>query len=568
METPPLHTLLEEDKTSALMANFALLFPGAFHMWLVDNAGHLVGYHPSAARDMDVQELLPALERVQQVRRMSFVPVGIAIPVWVRGEPVGALVAETPDEFESQWASALQFLARITSLLAENRLAREELLKDNLTRYRELKLLYRVGEMMAASLDVAEINRLILHESTRLVRAEEGVVMLRDQGNGQLTVWTSSGLHTPQERGSGIPPGHELAEAVMRSGKTEVQAQPPSTASNRPLNAVLCVPLKTKDEVLGVISLAHTDPESTFDAKDIDLINAMAAQAAVAIENAQMFSDLSALHTELEAANRRLRELDKLKSSFLGVITHELRSPLAHVDFSLQLIERYGTEAWPAEQREQWTQLVSGFQEAKIMIDNLVSFAGLLSRQGDLNLTDVDFPLLIDDVTGTLSEVIRSRQLQLFVTEAEGMPLIRADEGRLKEAIYHLVYNAIKFNRPGGSIHVHYAWDDKCLKFEVKDTGIGIPAEKLEQLWDTFSQVADPLKRGREGLGLGLALVRYVVRAHGGRVGASSQEGVGSTFRFWLPRNGPVRAAPPTEQDKTLGLSPRVPAQTVESGPS
>ena len=69
METSPLHTLLEQDKTSALMANFALLFPGSFRMWLVDVAGHLVGYHPSTARDVDVQKLLPALERVQQLSR-------------------------------------------------------------------------------------------------------------------------------------------------------------------------------------------------------------------------------------------------------------------------------------------------------------------------------------------------------------------------------------------------------------------------------------------------------------------------------------------------------------------
>jgi signal transduction histidine kinase len=551
MEARSLHQLLEEDKTSALMANFALLFPGSFNLWLVDVAGRLVGYHPVAARDVDVQNLLPALERVQQLRHLIFVPIGVATPVWVRGQPAGALIAETPDDSESNWASALQFLARIISLLAENRLAREELLKDSLTRYRELRLLYRAGEMMAASLDLAEINRLILNESSKLVRAQEGAVMLRDRESGQLTVWASSGLDAVEDIGAGIPRGHELAAEVVRTGKTEIRAQPASGDGNRPLSAVLCVPLKTKDEVLGVISLAHTDSESSFDAKDTDLINAMAAQAAVAIENAQMFSDLSALHNELEAANRRLRELDKLKSSFLGVITHELRSPLAHVDFSLQLIERYGTAAWPEEQREQWTHLVSGFQEAKVMIDNLVSFAGLLSRQGDLQLTEVDFPPLINDVAETLSEVIRSRGLELFVDGAESLPLIRADEGRLKDATYHLVYNAIKFNRPGGSIHVHYSCDDRGLTFEVQDTGIGIPAEKLGQLWDSFSQVADPLKRGREGLGLGLALVQYVVRAHGGWVDATSQEGVGSTFRFWLPRNGPARTTLPTDPDIT-----------------
>jgi signal transduction histidine kinase len=109
------------------------------------------------------------------------------------------------------------------------------------------------------------------------------------------------------------------------------------------------------------------------------------------------------------------------------------------------------------------------------------------------------------------------------------------DEMRLAEAAYHLIHNAIKFNRPGGKVNIRYWEEDAKLMFEVEDTGYGIPAEKLELLWNLFSQMADPLRRGIEGLGLGLALVKYVVNAHEGEVDVVSQEDVGSTFRFWIP---------------------------------
>jgi signal transduction histidine kinase len=558
METPPLNALLEEDKVSALLANFAQLYAEPFRVWLVEAEGNLVGCHPLAAQDVDEQDLLAAFDHVRQFGRFTSVPIGLATPIWLRGRIVGALIVAVPDGFDPHRAAALQLIGRVISLLAENSLTREDLLSETLDRYRELNLLYRSGEIIAASLDLSHVNRLVLDESTRLAQADEGAVMLVDRETGQLTVWASYGLDAIQDIGSGIPMGHELAEIVMDSGRTEILERPDPGDRKKPLGAALCVPLKTKDEVLGVISLVHTDPERTFRDNDINLINALAGQAAVAIDNARMFSDLTALHAELEAANRRLRESDKIKSSFLGVITHELRSPFADIDFCLQLIERYGTEAWSQPQREQWDQLIQGVQEAKRMVDNLISFARLLRTQGDLYLTDVDFPQLVTEVTETLKPVMRTRRLELAVVGVETIPLIKADERRLGEAIYHLVHNAIKFNHPGGKIHVRYLTDDGGVRLEVQDTGVGIPADKIKLLWDPFSQAADPLKRGREGLGLGLALVKYVIHAHGGRVGVSSKEGVGSLFRIWLPIAGPEEPISRVNRRRDSGANPQV----------
>jgi signal transduction histidine kinase len=547
METPTLRKLLEPDKTSALLANFAQTFHGALQICLVDLEGQIIGCHPHNFKQIDAKKLSAVVKQVQQFDRLTSVTLGLAAPVRARGKVIGVLVATGPETLQTKEAAMLRLLARILSLLAEKGMAQEELLQETLNRYREINLLYYMGETIAASLDLSEVNRLLLQESTRLTQADEGAVMLVDHDSNQLTVWASRGLDAVEDIGAGIPLGHELAEQVAQDGKTRLVEKPKPGRNKRPLTALLCVPLKTKDRIIGVISLAHTGTGKSFRNNDVRLLNAIAGQAAVTIDNARMFSDLSALHLELGQANRRLRDLDKLKSSFLGVITHELRSPLANIDFSLQVIERYGTMDWLEAQQEQWTQLARLVQEARGMIDNLISFAGLLSKGGDLTLTPVSLSALTHEITDNLAPVADSRQVALHVAPSNGVPSIMADEARLSEAIYHLIHNAIKFNQAGGTVQIRCWAEDGGVTFEVEDTGTGIPAEKLKLLGDPFSQVADPVKRGVEGLGLGLALVKYVVRAHGGQMDISSQEGVGSRFRFWLPLK--QKSSLPTPQD-------------------
>jgi len=123
----------------------------------------------------------------------------------------------------------------------------------------------------------------------------------------------------------------------------------------------------------------------------------------------------------------------------------------------------------------------------------------------------------------------------LTLQVADALPVVYGDRERLFEAIYHLLHNAIKFNRPGGSATLSCHAAPEGLVVQVTDTGVGIPPEKLPDLWKEFTQLADPLRRGVEGLGLGLPLVQYVVKAHGGQVWARSQPGQGSAFGFNLP---------------------------------
>ena len=169
------------------------------------------------------------------------------------------------------------------------------------------------------------------------------------------------------------------------------------------------------------------------------------------------------------------------------------------------------------------------------MINNLITLASFLSKQGQLRMEPVSLQGLIQEVIATLEPMARKKEIKLASDCQEGTSVVLGDRERLSEAIYHLVHNAIKFNRPGGTVTVGCRNAPGDVIIEVADTGEGIPPEKLPDMWKDFTQLADPLRRGVEGLGLGLPLVRYVIKAHNGQVWARSQPGQGSVFGFRIP---------------------------------
>ncbi|MCB0167916.1 MAG: HAMP domain-containing histidine kinase, partial [Anaerolineae bacterium] len=176
-------------------------------------------------------------------------------------------------------------------------------------------------------------------------------------------------------------------------------------------------------------------------------------------------------------------------------------------------------------------ELVEGHQ----MINTLISFASLMSKQGDLFLEETDLATLAQDATSHLARLVEARHIDLTYEFTADLPQVYIDQQRISEALHHLVHNAIKFNTIGGSVKiVGYATSSRVI-VEVKDTGEGVPSEKLGTIWNAFSQTADAVQRGLEGLGLGLALVKAAVEAHGGKVTVISKVGQGSTFGFWLP---------------------------------
>jgi signal transduction histidine kinase len=309
------------------------------------------------------------------------------------------------------------------------------------------------------------------------------------------------------------------------------------------------VPIHARGQWIGLLTLGPKLTGDRYFDRDMALLNTLADQTAIALENARLVSDLVGLNRELkqafadlEKAHRQLNELDRLKSAFIGAITHELRTPVANMQFSIQLIEKHGLDNLAPDLRAQFQQLIDSAGQSRLMVDNLVNFATFLGKQGDLKLGGFSFSELLGETVVMLEPHARRKSIVLRTDVAdEGIPEVVGDRARLGEAIYHLIQNAIKFTGPEGTVTARAWASEGLLHFEVKDTGVGVPPDKLPGLWAGFSQLADPLRRGLEGLGLGLALVKYVVTAHDGDTTAQSAglPGQGSTFGFSIPLQGP-----------------------------
>jgi len=308
------------------------------------------------------------------------------------------------------------------------------------------------------------------------------------------------------------------------------------------LGVDVLVPIFSRNGWVGMLTLGPKLSGVRYFDDELVLLTTLADQTAVALENARLFSDTVKLNEDLvraqkalEAANLHLREMDEVKSAFIGVITHELRTPFANMAFSLQLLNLYGRESFTPEQREQLQQLNASLRSARQMVDNLVMLASFLNKQVELGIESLLMRDLIVDALTPLKDMAKDKGVSLQLEMVGDLKAVIGDRNLLTNAIAQLVHNAIKFNKSGGKVWLTCWMMDEQVYLDVKDTGIGVPAEKLPLLWDIFTQVADPLRRGVEGLGLGLALVKYIVAAHGGHVWAESQPGEGSVFGFCLP---------------------------------
>lgn len=303
---------------------------------------------------------------------------------------------------------------------------------------------------------------------------------------------------------------------------------------------------------LGFFALGPKRSGERIYERDLDLLNLLAVQTAAVLANARLFDDTMRLNVELQEAqaeilenNRKLKELDEMKSAFIGVLTHELRTPIANIQFSLQVLEMYLKGQMKNEHRAQFDEVNVGVKYARGMIDNLVNFAAFLNDKVQLRHDEVDFREILRDALLPFKDAVDTKGLKVRVNLTGDAFKMVGDRQMLREAISQLVSNAIKFTAKG-EIWITCWTTGDALCLDVQDSGIGIPNDRLEQVWNAFTQLsADSLKRGVEGLGLGLGLVKYIITAHGGQVWVESKQGEGSIFGFKVPVAGPSHPLPP-----------------------
>jgi signal transduction histidine kinase/CheY-like chemotaxis protein len=313
------------------------------------------------------------------------------------------------------------------------------------------------------------------------------------------------------------------------------------------------IPLISRAQVLGLLGLGRHRGHPPLDEGELSFLEVVATNLGVALENARLYQEA------VETAER-LQEVDRLKSQFLANMSHELRTPLnSIIGFSRVILKGIDGPLTDMQRTDLETINTSG-QHLLNLINDILDISKVVAGKMEIAFEDVDLHTMFKSVMSTAVGLIKDKSIELRETIPEDLPIIVGDERRIRQVLINIIGNAEKFTEQG-YIHVRAEADDTQVTISVEDSGIGIPEDKVDTIFEEFTQVDGSSTRRAGGTGLGLSISRNFVELHGGRIWVESTLGVGSTFYFSLPIAGP--GAPIEEMEEEP-----VPEATEEEAPT
>lgn len=309
---------------------------------------------------------------------------------------------------------------------------------------------------------------------------------------------------------------------------------------------------RSKPETLTVLMTGHGTIDSAIEAmkqgasdyltKPLNLDESILRLKKV-LEERQRFVRLKDYADQLEKANQELKKIDAMKSEFVSVASHELRTPLAAIKNAIQLILSGKTGEINENQAKFLSMAERNINRLTNILNNLLNLSRIESGRIELKFENVSIKSIIDSTVSTMRPQADGKSIFLEMDCPEELPPVYVDKEKVEQILVNLIGNAIKFTPEGGKIFVsvmHIAEEReggsaKKIAVSVKDSGIGIPKEHLNSIFEKFYQVEGSLQRSAGGTGLGLAITKGLVELHGGKIWVESEEGKGSTFTFTLP---------------------------------
>lgn len=442
--------------------------------------------------------------------------------------------------------------AKIQALIAKAKRLEEQVQKH--------AVLLDIMKAISAETDLDRLLQLIMQETTRVMEAERSTLFILDRERGELWSKVALGLEHPLIRlklGTGIAGSVALTGELLNIPEAyqdprfnpEVDRQ-----TGYRTRTILCMPVRHKDgRVVGVLQVLNKK-RGIFHQDDEELLKILCSQAAIALENAQLYENL-------RRAYRELQELDRLKTDFLANISHELRTPLAPIIGYLEMLLAGYAGPLTAKQRSSLDVISQSVQRLRDLIEQLLAFVQI--DRGELRLSRQRIPIgpLLQGQVEAFRTKAEAKGIALALELPPSLPEVLADPQEVGRAVALLLDNAIKFTPDGGRVTLkaevrgeelevggafpssRFTPDSSLftphfVEISITDTGIGIPEDQRQKIFDRFYQVDSSATRRYGGTGLGLALAKQIVEAHGSKIEVESRVGQGSTFRFRLPVAG------------------------------
>lgn len=420
---------------------------------------------------------------------------------------------------------------------------------------RVLDLLNRTGQALGSTLELEALLQTITDAATELSGAQFGAFfynVVEERGEGFRLV-TLSGLPRSafpfdQPRATALFGPTFRGEAVIRCDDVTRDSRyghtPPHHGMPKghpSVRSYLAVPVVSRaGEVLGGLFFGHAEAR-VFTDRSERLVAGIAAQAAVAIDNARLYR---AAHTAAEErkllleserhARAAAEHAARMKDEFLATLSHELRTPLSAILGWTQVLRvKPGS---PEEVRKRVEAIERNARVQKQLIEDLLDMSRIVSGKLRLDLRPLDPAEVVEAAVETVRQTAEAKQVRLVARTARGLGTVSADAARLQQVIWNLLVNAIRFTPAGGTVTVQIRPAQAGLEIVVADTGQGIGPEFLAHVFERFRQADASITRRHGGLGLGLAIVKNLVELHGGRVTAESAgPDQGATFTVSLP---------------------------------
>ncbi len=395
-----------------------------------------------------------------------------------------------------------------------------------------LKALYEVATTIGSTLDPQKVMDLIAENAVRVIEVKASSIRLLDESGGRLLITAAYGLSRSYLDKGSVDIGRSVIDRQALSGKPVVvldatndpRFQYPEEAKKEGIRSVLCVPLKSKEKVIGVIRIYKETVEGFTD-DQVEFISLLAALGAIAIENARFCSSLE--------------EMDRLRSKFILMVSHELRAPLS----AIQSILRVVLDGYAGDLPEKGREIIARAERRAnfliILVNDLLDLAIGRAENAFSERISVDLGSMALDITSEFDEKAREKGVKLRANVAEESVRIIAVEDDIRKVLDNLVGNAIKYTPPGGEVCVKVGLEDGTAQLEVSDTGIGIPEDALPKVFDEFYRAQNARAIESEGTGLGLSIIKRIVEQHLGSISVESEIGKGSIFRVSFPISAP-----------------------------
>ena len=442
---------------------------------------------------------------------------------WFFVEPVHTFTVANPDE----WIALVLFLitAAITGQLAGDQRRRAVVATQG---EREATLLYEVTHLLAST-DLSEALRAVADQLREALRLRAVVIEISgDAGERRITsgeaevvrrsigsvrTWMASSTAPTQTR------GHRWIRVVPPSG---------GVADD---HRVHVLPLRSGERRTGALAIVRGD--GAVESANDRLLTAVAAQIANAVERARLRE--GATQAEI------LQRADALKTALLNAVSHDLRTPLASIIASAGSLRQRDVDWTEAEQETFAADIETEATRLSRIVTNLLDLSRMESGALRPERGWYDLGALIDDVIGRLRPQAAAHPIRANVPE--DLPPVPLDYIEIDEVLTNLIENAFRHTPAGTHVDVTARRDDDSVVVEVSDDGPGIPADALPHVFDPFVRLS-VAPSGRGGMGLGLAVARGLVEAHGGHIAAQRRSGGGTTFRFTLPLEAAAVGAP------------------------